>query len=75
MNLKEIVIDWLKLNNYDGLYDPYECACEISDLMPYDEPHTDCCPGYKVICRKEHEFDFMITADKKQKDYDDPGEG
>ena len=70
MDVREIVKIWLKNNGYDGLFDEFECACEISDLMPCDEPHPDCKPGYKVICPEGHEFDFIITEDPNNTDCD-----
>ena len=63
MDLKEIATEWLKEKGYDGLYSQFECGCDLSDLMPCDEPHPDCKPGYKVKCPKGHEFNFMITED------------
>ena len=65
MTIKEIITEWLKQNKYDGLYNPDDCGCEISDLMPCDIPHVDCSPGYKVVCPEGHEYDFIITANKE----------
>jgi len=59
-NLKNIVISWLTLHGYDGLYNDGECGCDVSDLMPCGEPNSDCMAGYKVDCPKDHEFDYMI---------------
>ena len=67
MNVKNIVIDWLKTHDYDGLFSDGDCGCEIDDLMPCDDC-VDCMPGYKVICPKDHEFGFMIVADKDIKE-------
>ena len=50
MKLKEIVAEWLKEHGYDGLYCETSCGCKIDDLMPCDEPGTDCQPGYIVPC-------------------------
>jgi len=50
MNIQEIVKKWLEENGYDGLGSE-DCGCELSDLMPCDEPHiSDCAAGYKVPC-------------------------
>lgn len=53
--VKEIVAGFLKANGYDGLFDLCgECACELDDLMPCDEPNGRCTAGYK----------FRIVAEK-----------
>ena len=71
IDLKNIVTSWMSLHGYDGLYDSYECGCEISDLMPCGEPHIGCTAGYKVDCPKGHEFDFMIVRNRTDKCHDD----
>ncbi len=48
MEVRDIVIEYLKANNLDGLYsDGGECACELSDLQPCGESFSDCHPGIK----------------------------
>ena len=47
MTAKEMVIEYLKTNGYDGLAGD-ECGCEISDLMPCGEFGYDCYGGYKI---------------------------
>lgn len=49
MTLKTLVGQWLVTNGYDGLCSE-NCGCEIADLMPCDEPRTDCLPGHKIDC-------------------------
>ena len=51
-NLKTLVADWLVSHGYDGLFncDDAKCACRLSDLMPCDEPGSDCAPGYWAPC-------------------------
>jgi hypothetical protein len=55
MNVKEIVLQWLKANGYDGLFID-DCGCVLDDLMPcaaayYGDGGCDgCVPGYKVPC-------------------------
>ncbi len=49
MNLREIAKKWLEDNGYDGLSNE-NCGCELSDLMPCDEPQDNCEAGYKVPC-------------------------
>lgn len=49
MNVKEIVIEYLEKNGYEGLFCE-ECSCEIDDLFPCGEFVGDCEPGHKVPC-------------------------
>lgn len=72
MNCYEIIIKYLKDNNYDGLHDAGRCACTIDDLMPCDEFILSCEPGYKVIPPKGVccEYDFYICDDKKDKPWE-----
>ena len=54
MNLKDLAIDWLKRNGYDGLYsDGGSCGCVLDDLMPCCGPSEDCHAGYRVPCVPE----------------------
>ncbi len=46
MNVKEIVIEYLKSHGYDGLYDGYDCGCKVDDLMPCDSCPDLCEAGY-----------------------------
>lgn len=52
MNVREIVIAYLKQNGYSGLYlsEDYGdgCGCPIGDLAPCGESAFDCRPGYRV---------------------------
>ena len=49
--LVDMVREWLERNDYEGLFNPECCACELSDLMPCDEPNfRECEPGYKTEC-------------------------
>ena len=45
MNVKEIVIEWLKTNGYDGLACE-DCGCFLDDLMPCENNVQGCKPGY-----------------------------
>jgi hypothetical protein len=53
MTVKEIVIDYLKSNGYDGLYSN-DCGCVIDDLCPCSGYGSmDMCePGIKKDCKK-----------------------
>lgn len=58
LNIKQIVLEYLKQNNYDGLYEDsgyYEdyCCCEIDNLWVCGEPMNICKAGYKCrVCGK-----------------------
>ena len=49
MDIRQIVEQWLRANNYDGLCSE-DCGCEVDDLMPCGEYVNDCEAGYKVPC-------------------------
>lgn len=46
MTVKEIVVEWLKVNGYDGLAGE-ECGCAIDDLFCCGCSGEDCVPGHK----------------------------
>lgn len=51
MTVKEIVIEYLKENGYDGLCNN-SCGCGIDDLFPCSFENTDICEtAYKVACK------------------------
>ena len=64
MNVKEILIEWLKEHGYDGLYDSgNDCACQLSDLCPCDCGPWECEAGVFLPLtseRKSDGFDFVI---------------
>ena len=67
-NLKEIIKEYLEENGYDGLYYD-DCACSVEDLIPCDEPNTNCQPGYKGACNGgdcDGDCDFHIYGDKAE---------
>jgi len=67
MSIKEIIIKYLKDNNYDGLYNAWsECACEIADLAPCVQMESDCEPGYKCECDCGENCDFHICAERSE---------
>lgn len=47
--LKDIVIGWLEVFKFDGLYTD-DCGCTVDDLMPCEQPGLDCKPGFKIPC-------------------------
>ena len=44
---KEILIEWLNQNGYDGLYGD-ECGCFIDDLIPCGDAFMNCRAGVKI---------------------------
>ncbi len=50
MTVEDIVIEHLKNNGYDGLFniEADACGCSISDLAPCDEMSAECQPGYAI---------------------------
>lgn len=63
--IRNIVQIWLEENGFDGLCEEdYECGCEISELMPCDEPRPGCMAGHK---KKDEtgEYDFVIVPGEK----------
>lgn len=64
MKVKEIIIEWLKNNGYDGLYDPGECGCLIGDLFPCGGDCFDCLPGYKNTPNPNSGYDFTVGPNK-----------
>lgn len=59
MTIKEITLEYLKANGFDGLSCD-TCRCFIDDLMPCDGlgvPRTDCTPGYRIPCPNPDECD------------------
>ena len=50
MNAKDIIIDWLKEHDFDGLCLPEnDCGCCVDDLIPCASDPTFCQPGKKRI--------------------------
>ena len=52
MNVREIVSEWLKANDYDGLCS-YECGCGLNDFMPCDQGCEDCSPAYRAVADED----------------------
>ena len=70
MKVKKIVENYLKEAGYEGLFSAdAECGCELSDLIPCDNPCGDCEPGYKHQCPEGHEFDWIITPSRIKPDF------
>ena len=62
--VKDIVKNYLKIWNYDGLYNE-ECGCDLKGLMSCaSEEIPSCKPGYKTKGDDEH--DFYINPNNTQ---------
>ena len=49
MNVRD-VLEYLKKNGFDGLFNDNECACDLADLCPCDSEIEECQPGHKKPC-------------------------
>ena len=68
MNVKEIVNQYLKDHDYDGLFDDGsgECACGVDDLMPCGEIEISCEAGWQMKCDCG-DHDFHIGENKRKR--------
>ena len=68
MNVKEIVLDYLSKNSYEGLFnEDLDCGCPIDDFMPcWDGKYAECQPGYRLPGDEEN--DFLIGPKPEQKE-------
>lgn len=60
---------YMEKHGYTGLYYPGECGCEISDLAPCGDDHSQCILGYERECTPEEKaegYDFMVGSQKPQ---------
>jgi len=52
--VREILVDWLKANGYEGLSNPRQaCGCEVDDLELCAAVGEECEAGHKVPCDPE----------------------
>ncbi len=66
MNVKEIILDHMEKNKFDGLYAPGECACKNDDLVPCNEDFSRCLPGVLTPCDcGEHSFHIGPKVEKE----------
>ena len=80
MQTKNILIEYLKTNGFDGLYSPGECSCEVDDLGPCGQVCLECESGYKTDCSgclqndvcpygyEQDGFDFCIGPKRQAKE-------
>jgi len=81
MNVKEILIEYLKANGFDGLCNDEECGCWIDDddefaFMLCDGPVDSCVPGRKIPCPEQPECDcrgFHVVTEKPEKTDEENG--
>lgn len=57
MKVKEIVIEWLKSHNCDGLCRE-GCGCGLDDLAPCDDVYRDCVAAKAVKCKGKQCRDY-----------------
>jgi len=63
MTVSEIVEQYIRKNNYDGLFNPGVCSCKLGDLEPCGNADTsECEAGYLY---KEDGDEFTIGREKK----------
>jgi len=69
MNVKQIVLQYLKDNGYDGLAnDNGECGCDLEDLMPCGFQDTFCVAAHKEKPAPDSEFsdcDWVMVPGKR----------
>lgn len=63
MTVKEIVADWLKAHDCEGLYSE-DCGCKLDDLMPCGEPNFNCVAA--VNDPAEHDPEVQVWMTPKQ---------
>lgn len=64
MTIKELIIDYLEQNGYDGLCMPeFECGCIKADLIACNSNFQDCEPAFKV---EQEDGDYIMTTIKEQ---------
>jgi len=64
MNIKEMLTEALKANDFDGLCHPdMECGCTIDDLFPCGNPDwEECIGGFKYL---QDDGDWIIGSKKE----------
>lgn len=69
MTVKNIIVDWLRANGYDGLCDPpNECGCKLDDLIPCASPCDTCMAGYLAPSPEGIDATFWIQVTKPKKE-------
>jgi hypothetical protein len=65
MDVKEIIVEHLEANGFDGLVNcDAECGCSVDEaFIPCDGYFGECEPGYKIP-DESGEYDYLITTKK-----------
>jgi hypothetical protein len=75
----EIIKDWLRANDFDGLFNGWmECACNLDDMYPCGEPQENCEAGWMTPCDGSCEFgncDWHISLEKEKRGHGHKGTG
>lgn len=70
MTVKDIVMQYLIDNNYDGLCADIGCACLLNDLMPCENNTENCVVGHRVKCNKQDrdncDYDYCLSVNKNE---------
>lgn len=66
MPIKEMVAEWLRVNDYDGLCNPYSnCGCGLDDLMPCRCPNErGCVCAYEIPVPEDVDCSRFFSASK-----------
>lgn len=61
MNVREIMVEWLKSKGYHGLCTD-GCGCSLNDLGPCEDYVMECVPGYRWIADEKdaEEMDVRV---------------
>jgi len=64
LDVLNIVRKYIEENDFDGLHNDAECACESPDLAPCGAIGENCTVGYKVPCDCG-DHDWHISPNKE----------
>lgn len=71
MTVSGMIEKYLRDNDYDGLYNPGLCACELSDLFPCGNVEMECTAGYKIDGDGlKCDCNFHMSKEKGNTDYE-----
>jgi len=62
--VKDIVVEYLEKNGFDGLMHDNDCCCSTNNIC--DDMTSDCQPAYKIPCDCEDDCDFHMTRTKNE---------
>lgn len=65
--VKEMIRGKLQMLGFDGLFsNEIDCACDLDDLMPCDEPCPSCEAGYKTKTPPPDAEDFSLSYEAEE---------